>query len=119
MCDSMQVCWMWACLILNAAVTKHTAAALCRSHKGQFVETDPLAGEGEYVVTSGDDGRVRLFAYPCVIDDAPCRTYLGHCSHVMNVRFSPDNRWVVSVGGDDRCGMQWRVLKEAQDEVGR
>ncbi|KXZ56858.1 hypothetical protein GPECTOR_1g774 [Gonium pectorale] len=49
--------------------------------------------------------------------NALCRTYLGHCSHVMNVRFSPDNRWVVSVGGKDRAGMQWRVLKEAQDEV--
>ncbi len=35
----------------------------------------------------------------------------------MNVRFSPDNRWVVSVGGSDRSGMQWRVLREAQDEV--
>lgn len=35
----------------------------------------------------------------------------------MNVRFSPDNRWVVSVGGKDRAGMQWRVLREAQDEV--
>lgn len=45
------------------------------------------------------------------------RTYLGHCSHVMNVRFSPDNRWVVSVGGKDRAGMQWRVLSVAQDEV--
>lgn len=36
----------------------------------------------------------------------------------MNVRFSPDNRWVVSVGGKDRAGMQWRVLSVAQDEVG-
>ncbi|KAG2450199.1 hypothetical protein HYH02_000301 [Chlamydomonas schloesseri] len=91
--------------------------ALCRSFQGQFQETDPIVGDGELVVTSGDDGRLRLFNYPCVVDDAPCRTYLGHCSHVMNVRFSPDNRWVVSVGGNDRSGMQWRVLREAQDEI--
>jgi hypothetical protein len=35
----------------------------------------------------------------------------------MNVRFSPSNRWVLSVGGHDRSAMQWRVLAEAQDEV--
>ncbi len=45
------------------------------------------------------------------------RAYIGHCSHVMNVRFSPHNRWVLSVGGRDRSAMQWRVLSEAQDEV--
>ncbi|GFR41097.1 hypothetical protein Agub_g1741 [Astrephomene gubernaculifera] len=91
--------------------------AVSRSHSGLFPDTDPLMGEGELVVTAGDDGRVRLFNYPCVVEDAPCRTYLGHCSHVMNVRFSPDNRYVLSVGGKDRAGMQWRVLREAQDEV--
>ncbi|PNH12713.1 Lipoxygenase y domain-containing protein 1 [Tetrabaena socialis] len=87
------------------------------SNNGAYPDTDPLAGEGEVVVTAGDDGRLRLFNYPCVVEDAPDRTYLGHCSHVMNVRFSPDNRYVVSVGGNDRAGMQWRVLREAQDEV--
>ncbi|GLC44364.1 hypothetical protein PLESTF_000049800 [Pleodorina starrii] len=91
--------------------------AVCRSNPGLFPDTDPIVGEGDIVATAGDDGRVRLFNFPCVIEDAPCRTYLGHCSHVMNVRFSPDNRWVVSVGGKDRAGMQWRVLREAQDEV--
>ncbi|KAG2499991.1 hypothetical protein HYH03_002273 [Edaphochlamys debaryana] len=91
--------------------------AVCRSNTGAFPDVDPIAGDGDVVVTAGDDGRVRLFNYPCVIEDAPGRTYLGHCSHVMNVRFSPDNRWVVSVGGKDRAGMQWRVLREAQDEV--
>ncbi len=43
------------------------------SHTGQFPDVDPLVGDGEVVVTAGDDGRLRLFNYPCVIDDAPGR----------------------------------------------
>ena len=54
---------------------------------------DPLASSaGRYVVTGDDSGNVRLYAYPCVVDAAPCRTYTAHCSHVKGVRFSYDNR---------------------------
>ena len=45
------------------------------------------------------------------------RTYVGHCSHVMGIRFSPDNYYVMSMGGDDRSAMQWRVLPIAQDDI--
>lgn len=39
----------------------------------EFQETDCLAGEGEYVAAAYDDGRVRLFNFPCVIEHAPHR----------------------------------------------
>ncbi|KAG1672531.1 hypothetical protein FOA52_002840, partial [Chlamydomonas sp. UWO 241] len=55
--------------------------------------------------------------YPCVIEHAPGRSYIGHASHVMGVRFSPDNNFVMSVGGDDRSCMQWKVLPIAHDDV--
>lgn len=42
-------------------------------------------GDGELVVTSGDDGRLRLFNYPCVVDDAPCR-YVGVKGAVLAYR---------------------------------
>ncbi|KAF5837533.1 hypothetical protein DUNSADRAFT_4226 [Dunaliella salina] len=91
----------------------------CRTHKNPAWQTlDPLAGSlEEYVLTAGDDGRVRIFNYPCVVENAPCREYVGHCSHVMDVRVAPTNRWAVSVGGSDRSAMQWRILPEAQEEV--
>ena len=38
-----------------------------------FQEVDPLVGDGEYVVTASDDGKVRLFNYPCVVEEAPSR----------------------------------------------
>ena len=35
----------------------------------------------------------------------------------MCIRFSPDNYYVMSMGGDDRSAMQWRVLPAAHDDV--
>ncbi|KAK9824333.1 hypothetical protein WJX72_009517 [[Myrmecia] bisecta] len=87
--------------------------AACRSQAcPQHNETDVLKGEGQCVVTSSDDGRVRLFNYPCVVDGAACREYGGHSSHVLCVRFSPDNRYVASAGGHDRAVIQWRVVAD-------
>jgi hypothetical protein len=41
--------------------------------------SDHLAGQGPYLASCGDDGRVRLFTYPCVVEGAPCRwAWLGH-----------------------------------------
>jgi WD40 repeat protein len=62
-------------------------------------------------VTGDDFGKVKLFRYPCVVEHAPFRTFSGHSSHVMNVRFLADQRRVVSVGGHDGAIFQWRVGK--------
>jgi hypothetical protein len=35
----------------------------------------------------------------------------------MCIRFSPDNMYVMSMGGDDRSAMQWRVLPVAHDDI--
>jgi len=83
----------------------------------RFTGIDPLAGlPGQILVTSGDDGSVRVFNYPCVVEDAPCRKYIGHSSHVMMARFSPDNRWVITTGGHDRAVFQWAVEREGRDQ---
>ena len=61
----------------------------------------------DLVATADDFGLVKLFNYPCVCEDSPYRGYRGHSSHVMNVRWSPTDRWVTSVGGYDRCVFQF------------
>lgn len=92
--------------------------AVCRSYNlEQFRKYDPISGRGQYVATAGDDGRVRVFNYPCVIENAPCLEYKGHSSHVVGVRFSPDNRWVASVGGHDQAVFQWRVVEYDSPEA--
>jgi WD40 repeat protein len=61
------------------------------------------------IVVSGDDfGQVNIFNYPCVVKNAPRRTYHGHSSHVMNVKVHNDS-YVVSVGGNDNSIMSWEI----------
>ena len=66
-----------------------------------------------HLVTADDFGGVNVFNYPVVVDEAPSRREAGHSSHVMNVRFSPTDAWVVSVGGKDRAVFQWRFARIA------
>ena len=77
---------------------------------GAVVRADQSAGfagdldRAGYAVTADDFGKVKLFNYPCVFNDAPYREYKGHASHAMCVRFSCDDRRVFTAGGTTaRC----------------
>ena len=61
-----------------------------------------------------------MYRYPCVgtfkksgrdpqLGGAEGYAALGHGSHVSNVRFTYDDQFVVTVGGDDNALMVWRV----------
>ena len=67
---------------------------------------------GELIATCDDFGKVKLFRYPCIVPNADCKPYSGHSSHVTNVGFSHDDRWLVSTGGEDRGMFQWELVKE-------
>jgi microtubule-associated protein-like 6 len=61
------------------------------------------------VIASGDDfGKVKLYRYPCLSKEAQCSSFGGHSSHITNVRFSADDRYVLSTGGADLSIFQWR-----------
>ena len=96
-------------------------------------------GTGELLATVGDSGKVKLFNWPCVVENAPYRRmewsgdqnagprdkpkgkpvgYVGHSSHVVNVRFANSGRNLISVGGHDRSVFQWRVDAEAKEQKG-
>jgi len=77
---------------------------------GTDVNACHRSASGALVVAADDDGCVRLLNYPAVVCDPGVLTYGGHSSHCVCVRFSADDRWVVSVGSRDQTVMQWRVL---------
>ena len=66
-------------------------------------------GEREFLVAADDNGKVWLFNYPAVIEDAPGHAFKGHASHVSNIRFSADDKRVLSTGGHDRSLFQWKT----------
>lgn len=63
-----------------------------------------------YLLATGNDlGKVNLFNYPCLEKGAKMIEGKGHSSHVTNVRWTYDDKFVISTGGEDQCVMQWKV----------
>ena len=72
-----------------------------------------------YVVTSDDNGAVRLLNYPCVVADAPAQICTGHASFVTGARWSADGQYVVTSGGHDGTLFQWKVsTPDVEDDAG-
>ena len=70
------------------------------------------------VLASGDDfGKVNLYRYPVVSKEPEGHNYRGHSSHVTNVRFTCDDRYVLSTGGADLSIFQWRHRGEGVSET--
>uniref|UniRef100_A0A8D1EVV9 EMAP like 6 n=1 Tax=Sus scrofa TaxID=9823 RepID=A0A8D1EVV9_PIG len=65
---------------------------------------------GLNIVTGDDFGLVKLFDFPCTEKFAKHKRYFGHSAHVTNIRFSHDDKYVVSSGGDDCSVFVWRCL---------
>ncbi|XP_076879607.1 echinoderm microtubule-associated protein-like 6 isoform X2 [Brachyhypopomus gauderio] len=65
---------------------------------------------GLNTVTGDDFGLVKLFDFPCSEKFAKHKRYFGHSAHVTNIRFSYDDKYVISVGGNDCSIFVWRCL---------
>ncbi len=68
------------------------------------------------VLATGDDfSTVKLFRYPCTIKHASYKEYRGHSSHVTKVKFSFDDRYLVSTGGNDKTVIVWSTDMGAEE----
>uniref|UniRef100_A0A8C4H6J2 EMAP like 6 n=1 Tax=Dicentrarchus labrax TaxID=13489 RepID=A0A8C4H6J2_DICLA len=65
---------------------------------------------GLNIVTGDDFGLVKLFDFPCTEKFAKHKRYLGHSAHVTNIRFSHEDKYVISTGGDDCSVFVWKCL---------
>lgn len=62
------------------------------------------------VLASGDDfGCVKLFRYPCVQPKAEYKDYYGHSSHVTKVKFSANDEYLFTTGGNDKTVFVWET----------
>jgi len=85
---------------------------------GTDVNRVATSRENKVVVTADDFGGVKMFNFPCLVEDAPYIRYPGHSSHVSSVAFLGDDRRVVSTGSADRAVFVWRFngVKKATGE---
>ncbi|KAK7902027.1 hypothetical protein WMY93_018796 [Mugilogobius chulae] len=65
---------------------------------------------GANIATGDDFGLVKLFDFPCTDKFAKHKRYLGHSAHVTNIRFSSEDKFVVSTGADDCSVFLWKCL---------
>jgi WD40 repeat protein len=64
----------------------------------------------EKLIASADDwGRVNLYRNPVGEHNEKKSFDNGHSSHVVCCRFTPDGKHLISVGGNDKCVLQWKV----------
>ncbi|CAF2961159.1 unnamed protein product [Rotaria sp. Silwood2] len=65
------------------------------------------------IATGDDHGAVKLFRFPCPEPGAECKIFYGHSDNVTNVRFLANERYLVSLGGDDCCIFLWKCVMES------
>jgi WD40 repeat protein/Ca2+-binding EF-hand superfamily protein len=96
--------YTWTCLfgfpvqgIWPPACTGYVVNYTCKSHSGKIL------------ATADDFSLVKLFKYPCVIEKAKYREFRGHSSHVCKLRFSVNDLYLISTGGNDKCVIIWET----------
>lgn len=69
------------------------------------------SGDSRLLVTSDDASHLKLFNFPCIVEDAPFSgPHFAHASHVPAAIFLRGDSHVASAGGSDRTVMLWRVV---------
>lgn len=72
--------------------------------------------DGALLAAVGTDARVEVYNFPCVARSPENGkiSLIGHSDAVTNAAFTADNSFLLTLGGEDRCVMQWRVTPVAR-----
>lgn len=94
------------------------------SMDGSDINATDRSPSGKLLATADDFSSVNVFKYPAVHDGGSQHVkYSGHSSHVTCVRWLSEkcivsnskgmkltDDYLISVGGDDKCVFQWKVV---------
>ena len=69
---------------------------------------------GDALASVDDWGMLKLFRFPCITPGARCKRYGGHSARVGKVRFSFEEKTVLSTGNIDGLIIQWRYLSSGK-----
>lgn len=71
------------------------------------INSTHLSKNGKILATGDDFGLVKLFNYPCNGKFSKFKRYTGHSSHITRVRWTNEDRNLISVGGNDMSIIIW------------
>jgi len=101
----------WSCVY-----NWHTKGAHRTAFKGERIVSLHAPNPTPTFVAIGTNyGYVRLNYFPCVTEDAACHRFPAHAGEIAEVRFSFDEKTLLSAGAVDRCVVQWKVIPHAAD----
>jgi len=99
--------WVGQSCILGWAV----AGVFDPSQDGTDVNIVSVNSDRSVIATGDDYGYVNLFRYPANESGNDRKIFKGHAAHVQHVNFSPNQKYLISAGGNDKTIIQWRVKK--------
>ena len=76
------------------------------------INNSALSNRGNILATGDDYGLVKLFNFPVNKKNASFIQFHGHSAHVTNLKFTFDDQYLVTTGGDDSCVFLWKTVKE-------
>jgi len=80
------------------------------AHDGNDVHSCDASPSRTLLVTGDDFGHVNLYRYPVEHTGNKFQCKSGHSSHVPRVRWTRDEKYVVSAGGADKAVIQWKLV---------
>jgi microtubule-associated protein-like 1/2 len=83
---------------------------------GSDINTVERSHSNQLLATGDDFSKIKLFRYPACIPKQFYNQYKGHSSHVTGVKWSFDDKYLITIGGLEKSVIQWKV-DAAQDVV--
>lgn len=78
--------------------------------EGYLIRCLEVSPSRAFVVSGDDAGQVQLFRHPVLERGHQSHAYQSHAANVANVRWSMDEKYVISVGGNDNAICQWTLV---------
>lgn len=76
---------------------------------GYVVNYTCMSNNKKILATGDDFSLVKLFKYPCTVEKASYREFKGHSSHIPKIRFSSNDKYLFSTGGNDKSVFVWET----------
>lgn len=94
----------------------HTQGIWPPCSDGSDINALDRSNSKKYLATGDDFSKVKLFKYPVCKPKQIYNSYKGHSSHITGVKWSYDDKLVITTGGLEKSIIQW-TFEDSQDIV--
>ena len=74
-----------------------------------YINTVSCSKDRKYLISGDDDKLLNIYNFPVISDSAKCKSYYGHCEAISYVRFTNDDKRIISIAGADTTIIIWEI----------